>query len=194
MRFLVVFAHPIDDSFQSALHRRVVAALEAAGHEVDDCNLYAEGFDPILSAEERRSYHAIGKNTAHVEDHIARLRAAEGLVLVSPTWWFSLPAMLKGYIDRVWVPGVAFELKNGRTTPGLAHIKKYAVVITYGTPWWLNRFVLPDSNRAMLMRCLPSLFSRRTKKLWLAQYGMDTSDARTRERFLDKVERKLRSF
>src|SRR5689334_12123825 len=69
VRFLVVFAHPVDDSFQSALHRRVDAALNAAGHEVDDCNLYAEGFDPLLSAEERKSYHAIGKNTAHVEDH-----------------------------------------------------------------------------------------------------------------------------
>src|SRR4051794_3652677 len=98
MRFLVVFAHPVDDSFQSALHQRVVEALNAAGHAVDDCDLSAEGFEPALSAEERKNYHAVGRNTAHVEDHVARLRAAEGLVLVCPTWWFSPPAMLKGYI------------------------------------------------------------------------------------------------
>ena len=89
----------------------------AAGHEVDDCDLYAENFQPVLTAGERRAYHSPTPDTASVVREIERLRRAEGLVFVFPTWWFGMPAILKGYIDRVWIPGVAFELKNGRTLP-----------------------------------------------------------------------------
>ncbi len=96
MRFLVIFAHPVRDSFQSALHRGVVDVLTTAGHEVDDCDLYAEDFQPALTADERRAYHSPTPQTASVAREIERLRRAEGLVLVFPTWWFGMPAILKG--------------------------------------------------------------------------------------------------
>jgi putative NADPH-quinone reductase len=58
MRVMVIFAHPLEDSFNAALHRTVMTALHESGHQVDDCDLYAEGFNPVLGAEERRYYHA----------------------------------------------------------------------------------------------------------------------------------------
>jgi putative NADPH-quinone reductase len=194
MRFLVVYAHPVDDSFQSAIHRHVVAGLAEAGHDVDDCDLYAERFQPVLTRDEWRLYHDVGPNRRDVEPHVDRLLRAEGLVFVFPTWWYGAPAILKGYIDRVWLPGVAFEVVDGRTRPRLGHIIRYAVVTTYGSPWWFNRLVLPDPARATFKRCIPHLISGAAKKLWLAQYGLDYIDHAPREAFLRKVQNRLRTF
>jgi len=193
MRFLVIYVHPVKDSFVSALHACAVKALRAAGHEVDDCDLYAEGFQPVLSPEERIAYHNVGSNRGHVAKEIERLLACNGLVLVYPTWWYGLPAMLKGYIDRVWLPGVAFELEGGRTKPLLTNIERFAVVTTYGSPWWLNKLI-DDPSRSMLMRGIRLLFASKVRTLWLAQYGMDAADTATRAKFLRKVERKLQVF
>jgi NAD(P)H dehydrogenase (quinone) len=193
MRFLVIYAHPVENSFVSALHRCAVKALADAGHEIDDCDLYREGFQPVLSRAERIDYHDVGSNRAHAPDHIERLLKCEGLVLVFPTWWYGMPAMLKGYIDRVWLPGVAFDVVDGRTKPLLHNIVKFAVVTTYGSPWWLNKLI-DDPNRSTFMRGIRYLLARDVRTLWLAQYGMDAIDGATRERFLSKVERRLRAF
>ena len=71
MRIMVIFAHPLEDSFNAALHRTVVTALRETGHEVDDCDLYAEGFDPVMGAEERRHYHDTTRNRAPVAGYAA---------------------------------------------------------------------------------------------------------------------------
>ena len=194
MRFLVIYAHPVGDSFQSALHRGVVDALTAAGNEVDDCDLYAEGFEPVLTADERRAYHSPTPETVSVAREIERLRRAEGLVLVFPTWWFGMPAILKGYFDRVWIPSVAFELRNGHTIPLLQNIQRFAVITTYGSPWWQNKFISRDPNRHTLMRGLRYLVHREARVRWLALYGMDYRNHRSRSNFLRRVEQRLRRF
>jgi putative NADPH-quinone reductase len=194
MRFLVIYAHPVEESFQSALHRCVVDTLIAAGHEVDDCDLYAENFQPVLSARERRAYHSPTPDIVSVAKDIERLRGADGLVFVFPTWWFGMPAILKGYIDRVWVPGVAFELRNGQTLPLLRQIRRFGVITTYGSPWWLNKLVFRDPNRHALMHGLRYLVSRQARTRWLALYGMDHRTDSSRRKFLRKVEQCLRRF
>ena len=87
-RVLVLFAHPCEESFGAALHREIVATLEGRGWDVDDCDLNAEGFQPVLSAEERRGYHDEGPTIAPVEEYVDRVRAAEALVLSFPVWNF----------------------------------------------------------------------------------------------------------
>jgi NAD(P)H dehydrogenase (quinone) len=126
MRIMVLFAHPLEDSFNAALHRTVVTALRESGHEVDDCDLYAEGFDPVLNAEERRYYHDETGNRAPVACYVERLLAADAMVLCYPTWSFGPPAILKGFLDRVLMPGVSFTLENGRARPALTHIRHLA--------------------------------------------------------------------
>ncbi|TMK06760.1 MAG: NAD(P)H-dependent oxidoreductase, partial [Alphaproteobacteria bacterium] len=110
MRVLVVYAHPLSDSFAAALRDTVVQRLRAAGHDVDHCDLYAEGFDPVLTPAERRAYNTSHPDLSAVDAHVARLRAAEALVLCFPIWWYGMPAILKGWFDRVWASGVAFTL------------------------------------------------------------------------------------
>jgi NAD(P)H dehydrogenase (quinone) len=193
MRFLVVYAHPAEDSFQCALHRLLVKTLIESGHEVDDCDLYAEQFQPVLSPAERRAYHNIDANRPFARKEIARLLRCQGLVLIFPTWWYGMPAILKGYLDRVWIPGIAFELVNGRTRPLLQNIIRFAVVTTYGSPWWLNK-LMGDPNKRVFTRGISHLFARRCRVLWLAKCGLDFIDKGSRDRFLRKVERRIRTL
>src|SRR5690242_994678 len=113
MRVLVIFAHPLADGFAAALHRTVVRPLRLCGRSVDGCASCAEGFNPVLSGAERRAYNTPSPDLSGVAEHVARLRAAEALVLCYPTWWYGMPAILKGYFDRVWANTVAFRLQEG---------------------------------------------------------------------------------
>src|ERR1700741_5009215 len=114
MKVLVVFFHPVAESFSPALPERFVGDLGRAGHEVTVKDLSAEGFQPVLSADERRAYEDEGADRQAIAGEIAALKAARGLLLIYPTWWYGLPAMLKGWFDRVWAPGVAFGLDSRR--------------------------------------------------------------------------------
>ncbi len=196
MRVYVIYAHPQDTSYNAALHRCVLAALRRAGHDVDDCDLYAENFQPALTAAERAAYHTVGSNLAGIESYVARLRAAEALVICAPTWWYGMPAMLKGYFDRVWVPGVAFDLllHGGAIKPGLTNIRKLAVVTTTGSPWWFMRFYMGNPGKRVLMRGLRRLLAPRAKLDYLVHHGIDTSTQASRERFLTKVAAHFEAF
>jgi putative NADPH-quinone reductase len=136
---LLVYCQPRADSFCAALRDAAAAALGAAGHAVEVRDLYAEGFEPALSPKERGGYYDEAANRrGRIEDHAAALRRAEALFLVYPTWWFGPPAMLKGWLDRVWLPGVAFRLGGpGVLRPLLTNIRRIGVVTTYGSPRWL---------------------------------------------------------
>lgn len=135
MRVLLVHCHPRTDSLSAAL--RDAARHVLAGHELRERDLYAEGFDPAVSAEAHAHYMDFAANRQGVEDDIAELQWAEALLLVYPTWWYGMPALLKGWFDRVWVPGVTFTLSAGAIQPALTNIRRIGVVTTYGSPLWL---------------------------------------------------------
>ena len=132
MKALVLFAHPCEESFGSALHAGIVDSLAARGWDVDDCDLYAENFQPVLTTDERRGYHEVPANIEPVRDYVERLRAAEALIFSFPVWNFGYPAILKGFLDRVFLPGVSFKLVDGKVRPNLTNIRKLAAVTTYG--------------------------------------------------------------
>ena len=142
MRVLYLFCHPLPESFHAAVRAEALAGLSAAGHEVDLLDLYAEGFDPVLSEAERRHYHDTAVNQAGLEPYVARLRAAEALVVQFPTWTFGPPALLKGFFDRLLMPGVAFDLSDPeRVRPLLTNMTRIVGIVTYGRPrhmvWWM---------------------------------------------------------
>ena len=195
MRVLLLYAHPLADSFAAALHRAVVGALTAAGHEVDDCDLYAEGFDPVMTAPERRAHNTPHPDLTAIESHVARLRAAEAVVLCFPVWWYGMPAILKGYFDRVWVNTVAFHLgAGGRIEPGLPRIRKFGIIATYGAPWWLIKLALRDPVRAVIHTGIRGLCTRRAKTRFLALYNIEAKTSADTARFLARVEREFARF
>ncbi len=194
MNVLVLYAHPVETSYQAALHERAVAALTEAGHDVDDCDLYAEGFDPVLGRSERLGYHDTATNTAPVKDYVERLKRAEALVLVFPTWCYGPPAILKGFFDRVLLPGFAFRLTDdGKVEPNLRHIRKLAAVVTYGRGR-LASLYMGDPPRKYVTRYWKWYVRRGAKITYLAHYDMNRSTPAGRERFLERVGQELARF
>lgn len=186
-RALVLYAHPVPESFGGVLHERVVGTLRGRGWEVDDCDLYAEGFQPVLTPDERRGYHDLAHNTEPVQEHVDRLLAAEALVLVFPVWNFGYPAILKGYLDRVFLPGISFVIEDGRPRGNLHNIRKLAAVTTYGTDRF-RAFVLGNPPRRSVTRHLRAVVHPRARSKYLALYGMNRATDAERERFLERVE------
>ena len=193
MRVLVLFAHPVETSFASELHRVVVAALREGGHEVDDCDLYAEGFDPVLSRQERIDYHDLSINRRNVEGYVERLLAAEALVLVHPVWNFGFPAILKGYFDRVLLPGVSFQLVDGKVRPSLHNIRKLGAVVTYGGDRW-RALLMGDPPRKVLKRVVRAVVHPTARTRYIALYDMNRNDETKCGAFLQKVASEMREF
>jgi NAD(P)H dehydrogenase (quinone) len=163
MRCLVVIAHPLRDSLCHALATKAVEALRAAGHEVEVGDLYASGFSPTLTIAERQSYYGEHYDTAAIQPEIERLLHAEGLVLCFPTWWFGFPAVLKGWFDRVWAPGVAYDHASnlGAIRPRLPGLKRVLAVTSLGAPWWVDRLMMRQPVKrvlktAILGTCAPA--------------------------------------
>ena len=193
MRVLVLHSHPLDESYGRALYRQTCESLTKAGHEVDGCNLYAEGFDPVLSARDRSIYHTYPDNTDLVKPYVERLRQAEALVIVTPVWNFGFPAMLKGYFDRVWLPGVSFKLEDGRLTPTLRHIRKLSAVMTYGaTP--MRAFLAGNPPKKIVTRVLRAQIKLGAPVKYLAHYDMNNCTEQTRAAFLERVKTEMERF
>lgn len=193
MKVHVIYAHPQENSLNAVLHRTVVEALTEAGHEVDDLDLYAEGFDPVLSREDRECYHDVPGNRVRVDSYIRRLQSCDALVLCHPVWSFGWPAILKGYIDRVFIPDVSFKLVDGQMSPGLQNIRKLATVTTYGSKRWRAWF-LGDPPRKNATRFLRVICHPKVKVSYHALYDMNNATRAETEAYVARVRAAMLAF
>ena len=186
MRVLYLYCHPLPESFHAAIRAEALAALKAAGHTIDLLDLYAEKFDPVLSEEGRRGYHDVGPNRVGLEPLIARLQNAEALVVQFPTWCFGAPAMLKGFFDRLLMPGVAFDLTDpAHVTPMLKNIRSITGIVTYGRPRYMALW-MADPPRKLVTRYLRWMTGG-AKARYFALYHMNVADLGKRTGFIAKV-------
>ncbi len=193
MRVAVVLAHPNENSFSHELARRAVAGLTAAGHDAELLDLAALGFAAAMSPEERAAYHDDQPVLDPiVRTHVDLVRSVEALVFVYPTWWSGLPALLKGWLERVMVPGVGFRFdeRSGKVRPGLTNIRHLVGVSTYGSPKWYIQ-AINDNGRRTLMRALRLSCGFRTSRKWLALYAIDSESSEARSEFASRVERAM---
>lgn len=195
MRVIVVVAHPNPDSFCQAIASTATAALSDGGHDVTVLDLYAEGFTTAMSCAEHRAYHTDQPIIDPVvRRHAELVKQAEALVFVYPTWWSTVPAILKGWLERVLVPGVGFVFDSeNRVRPGLMQVRRVVGISTYGASWAYVKLI-NDNGRRTLMRALRLNTALRTRRTWLALYEMDRTNASERAAFLARVERRLRSL
>ena len=193
MKVLLVVAHPCDDSYTHACAAAATRGLRGAGHTVYTIDLYGAGFRAQMSRGERDAYESDQPILDRmVDDHASRLLQADAIVLVYPTWWSGLPAILKGWLERVMVPGVGFTLdpRTRKTRPGLRNIRRIVGISTYGSPW---RYVklMNDNGRRIITRALRLSCGWRTPTTWLALYAIDTADGDRRQRHLERIESRL---
>ncbi len=191
VRVLYLYCHPLADSFHAAIRAAALNALKGGRHTVDLLDLYAESFQPVLTADERRHYFKSPRNQAGLEDYVERIKGAEGLLIQYPTWCFGSPAMLKGFFDRLLIPGVAFTSNPARPKPSLDKLRKIVGVVTYGQPW-SAAFWMGDAPRKTVTRFLPWFTKGKAKTEYYALYNVDHSTEQTRRAFIARVERGLR--
>jgi putative NADPH-quinone reductase len=187
MRVFVVYANPSDKSFGAALHGKVLETLRSRQHDVDDCDLYAERFDPVMSPSQRENYHDTAANLAELAPLASRLLAAQGLVLVYPVWNEGFPAIMKGFFDRVCIPGVSFTMNpDGSVTPSLSKLTRLAAVCTYGADR-ISTFLLGDPPRRVVKRLIRAMPGHSIACDYLAHYDMNHTTPRRRAAFLKRV-------
>lgn len=197
VRILIVFCHPYEQSFGAAMLERATRTLTSGGHDIRTLDLYRDGFDPVLSRDEWLSYMTeTDRNIAALQEHVDALLWAEGLVLIYPTWMYGPPAMLKGWMERVWLPGVAFDVAPNRRSGligRLSNIRLFVVITTSGSPRWLL-WLIRNPGRNAMMRGQRPLFHPRCRMRWFQLCDMDHTSAEERGRFLDKVETGLLAY
>lgn len=195
MQVVVVLAHPNSDSFSHAIAERATAGLRGAGHDVEVLDLYALGFRAAMSLDEHLAYHGdLAATDPMVADHGQLVVRADALIFIYPTWWSSMPAILKGWLERVMRPGVAFVFNGkGKVRPGLNNVRRIVGISTYGSPRSYVRLI-NDNGRRTLTRALHLNTGLRTRTSWLGLYAIDGATCDQRKEFLDAVERKMRSL
>jgi NAD(P)H dehydrogenase (quinone) len=194
MRVLYLYCHPQATSFHAAIRARALAGLAVAGHEVDLLDLYAEKFDPVMWEPARRDYHDTTRNQLGLEDHVARLRRADALIVQFPVWSFGMPAMLKGYFDRMMMPGVAFDLSDpANAKPLLGNLRRIAGITTYGRQR-TRAIAVGDPPRKMIKRYLPWFANRSARVDYYALYHMNVASEAKRVAFMEKIHAAMSRF
>jgi NAD(P)H dehydrogenase (quinone) len=187
MRILYIYCHPLPESFHAAIRAKALDALARAGHQVDLLDLYAENFNPVLSEDARRHYHDTSLNQTGLESYVQRLKSAEAIVLQFPTWCFGLPAMLKGFFDRMIMPGVAFDLSDpAHVKPMLLNIKRIIGIVTYGRPRYMALWMC-DPPRNIVKRYVRWFTGRKARVDYHALYHLNIASDAQRAAFMDRV-------
>lgn len=182
MRISVILAHPDKSSFNHAIASTAVETLTQIGHEVCFHDLYEEGFPPLLPAQEIQREADL---PPEIEQHCDEISQADGIIIIHPNWWGQPPAILKGWVDRVIRPGVAYEFlegDKGEGVPnGLLQAKTALVFNTSNTATLRERNVFGDPLETIWKNCIFDLcgvhdFSRR-----MFNIIVESSDAQRKE-------------
>lgn len=183
---LIIYAHPDESSFNAAILTETISQVEQNGHSYDVIDLYKENYNPVLSKTEMK-----GELSAETKKYQQLIKAATDIIFIFPVWWFRAPAILEGFIDKIFVPKFAYRFKPlfgkyGLPVPLLRH-KSVLTFITHGAPalpvktLYVNvvkyRFLL-----GFLSFCF-NIFSCRIVQFWSVPFINDAE----RKKYLDKA-------
>ncbi|MBN1181483.1 MAG: NAD(P)H-dependent oxidoreductase [Bacteroidales bacterium] len=187
MNLLIILAHPDKNSFNHAIAKTCIKKLNANGHKALYHDLYDEGFDPVIIKEEIPRNGVVDKIILrHCED----LVLCDGIIIIHPNWWGQPPAIMKGWIDRVIRPGVAYEFLDGDkgegVPVGLLKAKTAIVFNTSNTSEKRENEVFKDPLETIWKNCIFDLcgikqFDRRMFRIVV------TSDLKQRQEWLNEA-------
>ncbi|WP_020394625.1 NAD(P)H-dependent oxidoreductase [Thiolinea disciformis] len=186
---LVVVSHPLKESLCHYLTGKTIEHLESKGYQITLLDLYDKQFSPVLTTQERQSYYASTFDSSLLEQEIHQLKEAESLVLVFPTWWFGFPAILKGWFDRVWAPGHAYNHASdlGAITPCLDNLKDVKVITTLGSAWWVDKLILWQPVKRILKIALLGACTKDCRFKMLSFYKSENASPARVEAFVRKI-------
>lgn len=194
MKISVILGHPGKGSFNHAIAGTAAKVLKKHGHRIFFHDLYAEKFDPVLPAREIRKDALLN---GLVKKYCAEISQSDGIIIVHPNWWGQPPAILKGWVDRVLRPGVAYAFKEedgGEGVPaGLLKVRAVLIFNTSNTPAGREKKVFGDPLEALWKKCIFRYCG--SKRVCRRMYGvMVTSTPGRRRRWLRDVEKTVRKY
>ena len=142
MKTLIIYYHPHEGSFCSAIRDAVEGGLHRGGHECKTIDLEKDGFDPVMHEKDLAAFVHAGRFGTHGLDgvdalalrYMKKIRWAEHIVMIFPIWWMTMPAMVKGFIDKVIFPGMVYKMEGNRLVSILSNLKQVTIITTMNTP------------------------------------------------------------
>ena len=196
MNCLIVNAHPLEDSLCGKFTHLVYSRLDEMGHQVVLENLYHDQFDPVLSARERSTYYTGKYDDSKIQKQARHLVEADAMVLIFPTWWFGFPAVLKGWFDRVWGPGIAYDHANdyGPIKPRLDKLKRVLAITTLGAPWWVDMFILRKPLQKVLRFAILQACTKNCQLKYISFYNCEKVNQERFDIFISKIHLALNNW
>ncbi len=191
MRTLIVFNHPYEGSFCNAILKSVTRGLQKANHKVDLIHLDQDGFNPIMTSQDLKAFRDKQPIDPKVIEYKGRLEQADHVVFIFPIWWELMPALTKGFIDKVIFPGVAYDYVNGSNTrmkPLLINLKGVSVITTMNTPRILYRIVFGNTLQKALIRGTFWKMGYKNRK-WISLNMVKQVSVEKRKLWLDRIEK-----
>lgn len=204
MRVLVVFNHPYGRSFCGAILETTLAGLQAAGHECDVIHLDDDGFDPVMRSKDLRAFvmarespeAALQLVDPQVADYGRRLEQAEHAVFIFPIWWELMPALMKGFVDKVIFPGIAYEQTDGRGSGMVTRLQKLrglTVITTMNTPSLIYRLLFGNAiKKALLLGTFWKIGIKNRK--WISLTNVKSCTQERRRNWLREIEGYMRAL
>jgi len=191
MKTVIVFNHPYEGSYCNAILNSVTRGLQQANHEIDIIHLDKDGFNPVMTADDLKAFRDKQPIDPKVIEYKLRMEQADQLVFIFPVWWELMPALMKGFIDKVIFPGLAYDYVNGSNTrmkPLMKNIKGVTVITTMNTPRVLYRIIFGNAIHRALMRGTFWKLGYKNRK-WISLNMVKSVSYKKRKSWLDKIER-----
>ncbi|MBP1612693.1 MAG: NADPH:quinone reductase [Bacteroidetes bacterium] len=190
MKILIVFNHPYEGSYCNAILEAVQSGLQKGNHQIDLIHLDKDGFNPVMTAADLNAFRDKKPVDPKVIEYKSRIETADHLVFIFPIWWELMPALMKGFLDKVMFPGIAFDYSNKGNTrmkPLWSKLKGVTLITTMNTPGWLYSILFGNAiKKAFILGTFWKTGYRNSKWISLNRVKMVSSEKR--KIWLEKIE------
>lgn len=190
MKYCIVYCHPYEKSYCSSVLKSVTSGLEKAGHDYDVIDLIKDNFNPVMTSADLLAFRNRKAVDEQAIGYIGRIKQADHMVFVFPIWWGLMPAIMKGFVDKVIFPGEAYnytESGNGMYSL-IENIKSAAVITTMNSPWWYYALFYGNAiKRAFIKGTLAKIGIRKVK--WVKLDNIKGRGEDKRKQKLQKIEK-----
>jgi NAD(P)H dehydrogenase (quinone) len=196
MKAVIIFNHPYEGSFCNAILNSVSKGLKEANYEMDLIHLDKETFNPAMTANDLKAFRDKKPVDLKVIEFDARIKNADHLIFIFPIWWELMPALMKGFVDKVIFPGVAYDYTNANNTlmkPLWKNIKTVTMITTMNTPNWLYWSLFGNAiKKAMMLGTFWKMGYKNRK--WISFNQVKFVSREKREKWLARLENKFKEL
>lgn len=190
MKSVVVFNHPYDGSYCNAILHAVTNGLEKSGHEVDLMHLDNDGFNPVMSSSDLKDFVGRQPTDPQIVDYVGRLSTADYLIFIFPIWWDLMPAMTKGFIDKVLFPGVVYDHhpRGFGLVPILKNLKGVTIITTMNKPKVMYSLIIGNLIRKAMLRSVFKTMGYKNLR-WISYTSVKSVSHEKRKKWLIDIEK-----